>query len=447
MSVAMMDVPAVNAGCGGAPLDTFAFAGGDVVQITPCSAGFASASSLLDDLTTMWEGAAAASAAKAPTATAAAVANENETETGAVWGGGLRAGASASPVAADADSTPTTKAPTVYNGSGCPGLTAPWGTTTTVTTGDDKPAAAATGPLSFNTARIVCAVFAVITAIAVLDLSAAAATTALSATAAPAAAAAAPAMRFVWAAGWITAVSTGLGVVPFLVAGDIKKFWMGASNAIACGMMAAASAGLLLEAVHVQEEHHMAAWGGAWVRAVVGAVAGVGFILGTKAVLDQYEDLKFSGFSGASANKMLLIMAVMTLHSLAEGVGIGVSFAGATGSQFGMVISSTLAIHNVPEGLAICLVLIPRGVGPLEASMWAIFSSLPQPLMAVPAYASVQAFLPFLPVGLGFAAGAMLYVAVFELLPEALEDVPKATALPVAAVAATVMASVQFLLH
>jgi zinc transporter ZupT len=115
-----------------------------------------------------------------------------------------------------------------------------------------------------------------------------------------------------------------------------------------------------------------------------------------------------------------LIVGVMTIHSFAEGIGIGVAYGGSV--TLGILIAIAIAIHNIPEGLAISLVLVPRGMTPLRASLWSVFSSLPQPLMAVPAYLFVLYFRPFLPFGLGLAAGAMLWMVFSELLPEALED-------------------------
>ena len=115
--------------------------------------------------------------------------------------------------------------------------------------------------------------------------------------------------------------------------------------------------------------------------------------------------------------------------------------------SFGELISLSLAIHNAPEGLAIALVMVPRGVTVLDASLWAVFSSLPQPLMAVPAFDFVENFAPFLPVGLGFAAGAMLYVAIFELLPDAAKNLEFPLAFSTVTVAFGVMGLVQWELN
>jgi zinc transporter, ZIP family len=132
---------------------------------------------------------------------------------------------------------------------------------------------------------------------------------------------------------------------------------------------------------------------------------------------------------------MLLIVAVMSLHSVAEGVGIGVGF-GSHHDTFGRAIAISLAIHNAPEGLATALVLLPRGVSLLEAAVWCVVTSLPQPAMAPLAFAAVTWFQPLLPFGLGFAAGAMVWLAAMELWPEACEAIGKPAAATVAASAA-----------
>jgi zinc transporter ZupT len=118
--------------------------------------------------------------------------------------------------------------------------------------------------------------------------------------------------------------------------------------------------------------------------------------------------------------KALLIVAVMTVHSVAEGVGVGAAFGG--GETLGILIAIAIAVHNVPEGLAISLVLVPRGTSVRAAAGWSIFSSLPQPLLAVPAFLFVDTFQGVLPAALGFAAGAMAWMVARELLPEALEQ-------------------------
>src|SRR3712207_4372871 len=208
----------------------------------------------------------------------------------------------------------------------------------------------------------------------------------------------------------LTALATGLGAVPFAFAKHPTRKWLGASNAVAAGLMLAASFGLIYEGV----EYGV-------LRALTGALLGLGFIVAARRLLRQDEHpAVFAGMGGLDARKALLIVGVMTVHSFTEGVGIGVSFGG--GEALGLFISLALAVHNVPEGLAISLVLVPRGVGWVRAALWSIFSSLPQPLMAVPAYFFVEVFRPLLPYGLGFAAGAMIWMIFSELVPDANEE-------------------------
>ena len=181
-----------------------------------------------------------------------------------------------------------------------------------------------------------------------------------------------------------TALATGLGVLPFLFSRSASRRWVGLANAAAAGFMLAASLALAIEGTQRGP-----------VRLAGGALAG----------------------AGADARKAVTIVAVMTVHSLTEGIGVGVSYGG--GRTLGVFITAAIAIHNIPEGLAISLVLVPRGASLRTAAWWSVFSSLPQPLLAVPAYVFVEKFKPLLPAGLGFAAGAMVWLVLSELIPDA----------------------------
>lgn len=208
----------------------------------------------------------------------------------------------------------------------------------------------------------------------------------------------------------ITAIATGLGALPFFFFKKLTRSWLGISNAIASGLMLAASFGLIYEGLDYD----------IWFT-FYGIIIGLIFIILSQKFLNSYDDqFSIKNIQKAGSTKMLLIVGIMTVHSFTEGVSVGVSFSGSL--DLGIFITTAIAVHNIPEGLAISLVLIPRGTSPLKAAWWSIFSSLPQPLMAVPAFIFVEIFREYLPMGLGFAGGAMIWMVFAELIPDAMEE-------------------------
>ena len=201
-----------------------------------------------------------------------------------------------------------------------------------------------------------------------------------------------------------TALATGLGALPFLFVKDLDDTRRADAHALAGGLMLGACFAMAAEGT----QHGL-------FQTLVGAHLGVLFIVLTNRWLEgrgEAEDLVDAGL-----RQRLLILVVMTVHSFSEGVAVGASFAG--GVRLAAFITVAIAVHNIPEGLAITAVLRSQGVGLWRCAGWSIVSSLPQPLMAVPAFLFVDAFRPALPYGIGFAAGAMVYMVFVELLPEA----------------------------
>jgi zinc transporter ZupT len=209
----------------------------------------------------------------------------------------------------------------------------------------------------------------------------------------------------------ITAAATGLGALPFAFRRFHGESALGISNAVAAGVMTGASASLLIQAGDRSI-----------LRAAIGALLGAAFVLALGGVLARTDTPDVAALTGSDARKAILVIAVMTAHSVAEGVGVGASFGG--GDTLGLAITIAIAVHNVPEGVAVSLVLVPRGSSVRAAAGWSVLTSLPQPIFAVPAFLFVEAFGALLPVGLGFAAGAMLWMVRRELLPEALSQLP-----------------------
>jgi len=217
-----------------------------------------------------------------------------------------------------------------------------------------------------------------------------------------------------------TAIATGLGAIPFIFIKKITPTVMGISSALAAGLMTGASIGLIIEGVDYS-----------YPKLILGLLGGLLFIGAVKWILDKFEQAKEkTSFFDTKEKKfikdyksIILFIIIMTAHSATEGIAVGVSFGGTV--KFGLMMTLAIAIHNIPEGLAISAGLVAKGVSWWKAALWSIFTSLPQPIFAVPAYMFITYFKQYLPIGLGFAAGAMLWVVFADLVPEAEENIRK----------------------
>ena len=190
----------------------------------------------------------------------------------------------------------------------------------------------------------------------------------------------------------------------------------------AAGVMIAASMwSLLIPAIEQAQQSGTPGW----LPAAGGCILGIAFLLTMDALLPHLVSDSFHiRTQPHSRRRVLLLVLAVTLHNIPEGMAIGVSFATATASGHEGQLASAAAlalgigIQNCPEGAAISLPLRQEGMGRCKAFACGAASGLVEPvfaLLTVLAAGCIQNILPWI---LSFAAGAMLYVVVEELIPE-----------------------------
>lgn len=229
-----------------------------------------------------------------------------------------------------------------------------------------------------------------------------------------------------WAAGGtgFTFLMTSLGaaVVFFFcrqVTASAQRIFLG----FAAGVMIAASVwSLLIPAI---EEAEGAGQVG-WVPAAGGFVLGVAFLMALDGILPHlHPGAREPEGARSKLHRTTLLIFAVTLHNIPEGMAVGLSFALAAQHNDpalyagAMALAVGMGIQNFPEGAAIALPLRQEGVGRTRAFLWGSLSGLVEPvfgLLTVLLAGSIQPLMPWL---LSFAAGAMLYVVVEELIPEA----------------------------
>jgi len=191
----------------------------------------------------------------------------------------------------------------------------------------------------------------------------------------------------------------------------------------ASGVMVAASAwSLLIPAMEMEEAK------GAWsvVPAAVGFLAGVGFLL----LIDELTPHLHVGSSQpeglrSKLSRTAMLALAVTIHNLPEGMAVGVVFAGAEQGAANISIASAvavslgIAIQNVPEGAIISMPMRAEGNSRWRAFMLGSLSGAVEPVGGLAVILLASLLTPILPYMLAFAAGAMIYVVVEELIPEA----------------------------
>jgi zinc transporter ZupT len=209
----------------------------------------------------------------------------------------------------------------------------------------------------------------------------------------------------------LTALATGLGVIPLFFIGNTELRWQGVATAAAGGMMLSASVFALADEALQR---------GRAVDVIGGMVLGAAFFAYT-AKLVEHRGWGLRGFSEGRARQSILLVITLFVHSVPEGMAFGVGYA--TGEiRFGWLLAMAIAVHNIPEGTAVAVPLRANGASLARCVMYAILTSLPQPIVAVPAFLLVSVFQPLLAVSLGFAGGAMIFLVMSELIPESLRE-------------------------
>ena len=182
----------------------------------------------------------------------------------------------------------------------------------------------------------------------------------------------------------------------------------------AAGVMVAASVwSLLIPSVEMAEKQGVTEW----VPATAGLALGVVFFILTSKWAEKLEQKN-------NGKKINMLLFSVTLHNIPEGMAVGVCFSGFLSGNAGitlleaMVLALGIAIQNIPEGAIISMPLKMQGISKKKAFVYGVLSGIVEPIAAAITICLINIIVPLLPYLLSFAAGAMIYVVVEELVPE-----------------------------
>jgi ZIP family zinc transporter len=240
-----------------------------------------------------------------------------------------------------------------------------------------------------------------------------------------------------WSPVWMALIATlftwgvtALGAATVFFTRTINQKLLDAMLGFAAGVMIAASYwSLLAPAIEMAEEMEGSTGLPAWVPAAVGFMAGALFLFGIDKVLPHlhvgFRLEEAEGIKTTWHRSVLLVLAI-TLHNFPEGLAVGVAF-GALAYQDHITLDMLsgpialaigIGLQNFPEGLAVSMPLRREGFSRMKSFMYGQASALVEPVAGVMGALLVLVMQPLLPYALSFAAGAMIFVVVEELIPE-----------------------------
>ena len=226
------------------------------------------------------------------------------------------------------------------------------------------------------------------------------------------------------AAGSFTWGMTALGAALVLLTRHMSRKLLDIALGFAAGVMIAASFwSLLAPALEMAEARGLPAW----LPATIGFLGGGAFLR----ILDRFlphlhlnEPMEHAEGVKSSLRRTTLLVLAIVLHNIPEGLAVGVAFgavaSGSTSATLAgaLVLTMGIGIQNLPEGFAVALPLRGDGIPKWKAFWYGQLSGVVEPIAAVIGAATVVVAEPLLPYALSFAAGAMIYVVIEELIPE-----------------------------
>lgn len=224
-------------------------------------------------------------------------------------------------------------------------------------------------------------------------------------------------------------IGTSLGAAcVFFMKNSLRHHVERALNGFAVGVMVAASIwSLLLPAIEQSSALGMLSF----FPALIGFWMGILFLLVLeRSIPHLYKKSNVADSSASPLHRTTIMILAVTLHNIPEGMAVGAVYAGYLSGNTNITAASALAlslgiaIQNIPEGAIISLPLHASGMSKRKAFTGGVLSGIVEPIGAILTILAASILIPALPYLLSFAAGAMLYVVVEELVPEMAEGKP-----------------------